>query len=300
MDDNARDRAKTATVSFGIGCILVSSVLFAPLSQTATKFLANDFPIFQILFFRSVGQTLWMLLFFWPREGKAMLHSTRPALQWTRSAVLFVSGLCWVSAISAVPLTTASAINFTAPVMVVILSIPLLGEKVGLHRWGAVLVGFAGALVIIRPGAAGVPPEVGLLVVAAALFALYQIMTRKLAGADSVATSSLYTLAVTLIVSAAAIPWHYQPPTPENTIVWLVFLVTGLFGGIRHTLVVKAYECAPASVISPFFYAELVGVTLLGFLIFDDLPDATTWTGTAIIVSSGLYIAHRERVRSRG
>ncbi|MCB1739212.1 MAG: DMT family transporter [Gammaproteobacteria bacterium] len=291
--------SRTSTVSLGIAFIVLSCVVFAPLTQTATKFVATDFPVFQVMFFRSLGQTAWMLLFFWRGHGIGMFRSQRPGLQLTRSALLFLSSLCWISAVASVPLTTASAINFTAPIMVVLLSIPLLGERVGVHRWAAVLIGFCGALVVIRPGAGEVPMEIWLLLLAAMLFALYQILTRKMASLDSAATSSIYTVLVALVVSSAIVPWHYRSPDESELVVWLAFIATGLLGGIRHFFVVKAYEHAPASAISPFFYAELVGVTILGFLVFGDLPDAATWLGAAIIVCSGLYIAHRERVRAR-
>jgi drug/metabolite transporter (DMT)-like permease len=284
-------------VSLGIFFVLLSSVFFAPLSQTATKYLAGDFPVFQIVFFRSLGQTAWMFLYFWPKHGFGMFRSARPSLQITRSTLLFVSSLFWINAVAVVPLTTASSINFTAPIMVVLLSIPLLGEKVGIHRWAAVVVGFIGALVVIQPDSSGVPIEVWWLFAAAFLFALYQILTRKLAAIDHEATSAIYTILVALVVSAVVLPWHYEPVGTENALVWIAFAATGLLGGLRHFFVVKAYGYASASIISPFFYCELVGVTLLGFFIFGDIPASTTWAGAAIIAASGIYIAYRERVK---
>ena len=290
-------RSRITPVSFGILCILLSSALIAPLSQTATKFLAPEFPVLQIIFVRSLGQTLFVTAFFWRQYGASMFITAEPKLQIARSALLFFASMFWISGIAAVPLTTASAISFTAPIMVVMMSIPLLGEKVGVHRWAAVLVGFAGALVVIRPGAGVMEPATLLLLVAAFLFALYQILTRKLAGLDTAATTSLYTVVVALIVSTAMIPWHYVQPQPADYAVWVAFVATGLLGGLRHYFVVKAYESASASVISPFFYSELVGVTALGLLVFGDFPDAWTITGAAIIALSGVYIAHRERLK---
>jgi len=287
------------TVSLGIVFIIVSSMVFAPLSQTATKFLATDFPIFQIVFFRSLGQTAWMVVFFWPKYGPGMFRASRPWVQLSRSALLFISFLFWLKAIAAVPLTTASAINFTAPIIVVLLSIPVLGERVGLHRWTAVVVGFMGALVIIRPGADGVPAEIVYLLCAAAFFAVYQILTRKVAATDNAAVTSTYTVLVALVVSAALMPFDYRAPAAGDWVVWGAFLAGGLLGGIRHFFVVKAYELAPASVVSPFFYCELVGVTALGFFVFGDFPDSATWLGAGIIIFSGLYIAHRERLRAK-
>lgn len=286
-------------MSIGIAFIVLSSVILAPLSQTATKYLTADFPLMQIVWVRSAAHILWMVALFWPQQRLRVFRTSNLKLQLARSSLLFLSSLCWITAISTVPLTTASSIGFTAPIMVVLLSIPLLGERVGMYRWMAVLVGFGGALIIIRPGVEPVPPEVFLLLAAAFLFAVFQIITRKLASMDSAATTSVYTVFVALIASTLVLPWNFEPIDPSNWLVLLAFFATGLIGGFRHFFVVKAYEHAPASVISPFFYCELVGVTILGFLVFGDFPDSHTWLGAAIIVSSGLYIAHRERVRAK-
>jgi drug/metabolite transporter (DMT)-like permease len=291
---------RTNAIGLGIVFILLSSVIFAPLTQTATKFLAGDFPVFQIILFRSIGHAFWMLLFFLPQHGVSMLRANRPWLHLARSALLFGSTMLWISAVSAVPLATAGAINFTAPVFVVILSIPMLREKVGLHRWAAVFLGFTGALIVIQPGSGGFQIEYLLLLGAAFLFAIYQILTRLAAGSDSEATSSFYTVLVGLVVGLLVAPWNYVPPASGDWVAWGAFAAIGLLGGIRHYLVVKAYARAPASVVSPFFYCELVGVTLLGFLVFGDIPPSTTWAGAALIILCGLYIAHRERLKKPG
>jgi len=266
-------------VTIGIVSILLSSVIFAPTSQTASKFLASDFPVLQVLFFRALGQTLWMALLFLPKHGIGVFKSSAPGLQLGRSALLFVSGIFWVKAIAVVPLATASAINFTAPLMVVVMSVFILGEKVGMHRWVAVGVGLIGALVF--------------------LFACYQIMTRKVASIDSAPTTTMFTVLVALGVTAVLIPWNYISPEPGDYMVWIAFTANGLLGGLRHMFVVKAYAHAPASVVSPFFYCELVGVALLGFVVFGDVPDIWTWVGAGIIVCSGLYIAQRERINAQ-
>lgn len=275
--------------------IVLSSMVFAPLTQTSTKFLSSDFPAFQIILFRSLGHAFWMLLFFLPRHGPSMFRANRPWLHLTRSALLFLSTLTWVLAIDSVPLATATAINFTAPVFVVILSIPMLGERVGVHRWAAVLLGFLGAMIVIGPAWSGLQVEFLLLLSAAILFALYQILTRIGAASDSDATASFYTVLVGLAAGLAIAPWNYVPPAPGDYAVWGAFFAIGLLGGVRHYLVVKAYGLANASLVSPYFYCELVGVTLLGFLVFGDIPTANTWLGAALIIACGLYIAHRER-----
>lgn len=286
---------RAENILLAIMFIVLSSMVFAPLTQTSTKFLSSDFPAFQIILFRSLGHAFWMLLFFLPRHGPSMFRANRPWLHLTRSALLFLSTLTWVLAIDSVPLATATAINFTAPVFVVILSIPMLGERVGVHRWAAVLLGFLGAMIVIGPAWSGLQVEFLLLLSAAILFALYQILTRIGAASDSDATASFYTVLVGLAAGLAIAPWNYVPPAPGDYAVWGAFFAIGLLGGVRHYLVVKAYGLANASLISPYFYCELVGVTLLGFLVFGDIPTANTWLGAALIIACGLYIAHRER-----
>ena len=285
-------------ILLAITFIIFSSMLFAPLTQTATKFLAGQFPVFQIILLRSIGHAFWMLLFFLPKHGTSIFRANRPWLQLARSGLLFLSTMCWIFAISSVPLATASAINFTAPVFVVVLSIPMLGERVGIHRWSAVLLGFIGALIVIGPAWDGLKIEFTLLLAAAVLFALYQILTRIGSKSDSDATASFYTVLVGLAAGIVIGPWNFVLPAADNYFVWIAFVAIGLMGGIRHFLVIKAYATAPASVVSPFFYTELVGVTLLGSMVFGDIPTPNTWLGASLIVASGLYIAHRERLAS--
>lgn len=286
--------ARFNRVALGIGCVVLSALLLAPIVQTATKFLTADYIVWQIIWVRSLGHTALMLALFWPRHGIRVFSSARPGLQLLRSGLQFLGAAVWITAIAKVPLTTAAAMNFTAPIMVVMLSIPLLGERVGVHRWLAVFVGFAGTLVIIRPDTDGVPIEIVLLLIAALCFALFQILTRKLAVYDSAATTSTYTVLVALVGSSFFIPFGFQLPPAGQMLDWIAFLVIGSFGAFRHFFVIKGFEFAPASIASPFFYLELIGVAILGYLVFGDYPDAWTWVGAGIIVMSGLYIAHRE------
>jgi drug/metabolite transporter (DMT)-like permease len=154
-------------------------------------------------------------------------------------------------------------------------------------------------LLVLRPGSTGLAIETLLLFGTAASFALYQILTRKVSNSDTAAANASYTIIVQLVVTSFLLPFDFRLPDAGETSAWLAF--SGLFflGGFRHFFIVKAYEHAPASFISPFFYTELVGVTAMGLLIFGEFPDAWTWTGGGIIMLSGLYIAHREALHRR-
>jgi drug/metabolite transporter (DMT)-like permease len=202
------------------------------------------------------------------------------------SLVTFVVGLLYI------PMTTATTIFFTGPLLVVALAVPLLGERVGVRRWMAVLVGFVGALVIIRPGADSMDWATLLILASAFFYALYQILTRRAADYDDFRVSAVYTILIALVVSSVAVPFYWE--TPIGWLDWLVFGGLGILGGLGHLFVIKAYEHAPASVIGPFDYGQLIGATVIGYLVFAEFPDLWTWAGAAIIIVSGIYIARRE------
>ena len=209
-----------------------------------------------------------------------------------------LSSILYFTALVSTSLATAAAISFTAPLAVTALSVPLLGEKVGAHRWGAVLAGFIGALIIIRPGMGndtgwGAPMLVG----SACCTALYQILTRKLAGQDRAETTNIWSGLVSATVISALIPWFWT--TPAEPWLWALFLSLGVIGGTGHFLLTKAFERGPAALLSPFNYLQLLGATFTGYVLYRQLPDATTWAGAGVIVVAGLYIAWRENRRRR-
>ena len=205
--------------------------------------------------------------------------------------MLFVAGLRYL------PLPTAAAISFTAPIIVTALSPFMLREQVGAWRWGAVAAGFIGALVIVRPGVAS-ENWAGLLTLAgAASAALYQIVFAAFCRARS--GGDLDHLHGARRVRLTAIPLPFVWQTPATLWDVAVFLSLGLFGGFGHYFMVRAFELAPAPVIAPFNYVQLVSATGLAYLFFGHLPDTWTWIGASIIVASGIVILHRERVAAR-
>jgi drug/metabolite transporter (DMT)-like permease len=282
------------SVVTGIAFVLLSSLVFAPVVQACSKYLLLAFPVVQVMWVRSAGHALWMVVIFWRSHGLGMFKTKRPGLQFARSVLLSGCSIVWLLAIPHVQLASAAAIMFTTPMFVALLSIPMLGERVGMHRFGAIGLGFVGVLLVIRPAAGEMVPEMLYIVSAALMYAVYQILTRKVSVDDSAATSAVYAVAVGAVCASFFVPFDYRIPGADDWPHWLAFLAISFFGGVRHLFVVKAFEHAPASVVSPFCYTELIGVSILGAIMFSELPDQWTWAGAALIVVSGLYIAHRE------
>ena len=184
------------------------------------------------------------------------------------------------------------AIAFVSPLLVTALSVPLLGEKVGAHRWGAVITGFIGMLIIIRPGLGIAHWAVTLPLTAALLWANFQITTRILSRVDSALTTLFYTAAGGLLFTTAAVWLTWMTPTITQ---WLILACLGLLGTLGHYLMIKAFELAPASVLASFNYTSILWSILIGYAVFGDFPDEWTIFGVVIIMSSGLYIIQRER-----
>ncbi len=275
------------------------AILLMPVMNTIAKILTVDYPLTQVVWARFTGHFVCMTLLFWPGRGLKLFRSGRPVLQLLRSVIMFLSNGCYIVALSTVALATASAIMFTAPLIVTTLSVPLLGERVGLRRWAAVVVGFIGALIIIRPGLNtpafdGTALGIVLLLFSAATFALYQILTRKLSDQDSAETNIVYTALIAAIVTTGIMPFVLVMPKGVGD--GLLFALVGVVGGFSQYFIAKALEQAPASVVSPYLYGELLLAAMVGFAVFGDFPDHWTWLGATVIAASGLYIAYREGV----
>lgn len=287
----AQDRILQA---IGLMCLYVALIVCV---NATGKVLTESHHPHQVVFFRHGVAFLLMLLLFMPRHGLRIVVPRRPGLQILRGLFGIASSIFYFTGLASVSLAMAAAISFTSPLLVTALSGPLLGEKVGLRRWAAVGVGFVGAMIVIRPGmgeAAGEAVDWAPLLIAAssACAALYQLCTRRLAGQDHAETTNIWSGLVGATVMCLLIPFSWQ--TPADAQVWVLFVSLGLVGGIAHYLLTKAFERGPASLLSPFSYLQLLGATFTGYLLYGQLPDGWTWVGAAVIVSAGLYVAHRE------
>ena len=287
-------RSKSENLAAGIGWMLATMCLFTSM-DTVAKYLTLRFNIEQVVWARFTFHILFLVIWLRSRLFKLAITSNWK-LQLVRSACLLLTTTLFFNGLHTTPITTASTIMFLSPVLVTVLAIPLLGEQVGIRRWLGIAIGLLGALVIIRPGASnGVAIGHLFLIGAAFSNAFYQIATRQVRATDDPMTSLLYSGLVGAILMSATVSGEWTQPDAFG---WGLFMVMGLLGAVSHFCLIRAFNSAEASAIVPFSYSSLLWATLFGFLIFDTLPDRWTLLGAALIVSSGLYIFHREQLRT--
>ncbi len=281
----------------GIAYMCLAVTAFVCLNASGKVLTEFEMSTTQIVWSRYFGGLVLLLFLFAPRHGLRLVKTSQPRIQIARSLLLVASSLFYFKGLSYIALPTAAAISFTSPLFITALSLPLLAERVGPRRWAAVMVGFVGAIIVIRPGMEGTHWAVSFILISTACSVFYQILTRRVAGLDHATTSATYpTLFGSVLVSLFVL---FDWTTPHSWLPWLLFASLGVFGGIGHYFLTKAYEFGPAAVISPFNYLQLVGATITGYFIFGEFPDHLTILGASIIVTCGLYIAHREGVRHR-
>jgi drug/metabolite transporter (DMT)-like permease len=273
--------------------LIIGSTVFLACSDAMAKYLSLSLPAIQIAWIRF----LVFALIFLPAmltTTPNVFRSARPGLQVWRGVALLSSSLFFITALRFLPIAAASATSFVAPIFVTALSIVFLSEKVGVRRWVATIVGLFGVMVIVRPGTSAFDAATMLPVISAFGWACTLIMTRMISGKDRAITTMAYSSVVGLGILTALVPFFWVTPNWRD-------LVLGVCVGLASTtgqwIVVLAFRYADASVLAPFSYSQLVWATILGFLIFGEIPDIWTLVGAAIIIASGLYTAHRERLR---
>ncbi|MEQ1648857.1 MAG: DMT family transporter, partial [Hyphomicrobiaceae bacterium] len=227
-----------------------------------------------------------------------IVRTTRPKLQIGRSLCLMASTLCFFHGVKYLPLAKAASISFISPFLVALLSWPLLREHVSRQRLIAVMVGFLGVLIVVQPGTEVFQWASVYILASASFYAIYQIFTRKVAGHDRPETSAVYSALVGTVVLSFLVPSVWT--MPDNwTDIGLLFSL-GVLGGLGHYCVARAMTYAPANIVSPFSYWQMIGSVTVGYLITNKWPEATTWLGATVIISAGLYIGYREtRERSK-
>ncbi len=273
---------------------MVFAASLIPMLNASAKYLTDDYSVLQITWARYAGHLAYMLMVFVPYRGLALLRSQQIPLQLLRSSMLCMATLIYITALAFVPLSTAAAISFTAPFIVTAFAPLILNERVSLRRWIAITVGFAGALIVIRPGE-GMNLAALLVFGSAASAAFYQLLSRKLAAGDPADTSITYIAVTGFLLTSLPLPFIWQ--MPGSALDWVLFASLGLFGGFGHYFLVRAFEVAPAPFVSPFNYLQLAGAVLLGWVVFGQLPDLFVWIGSAIIIGSGVYILYSERAK---
>ena len=234
------------------GILLMSAAaLMFPAMNGFAKFLAAEYSVVQIVWARNLGHLLFVLALFMPGRGfVSLMRSQRPGIQITRSVLLLTSTVLMFVGIKFIPLANATAIIFTAPLFVTVLAVLILREQVGLPRWIAVLVGFAGTLIVIRPGGDLFHWAAFLIIGSATSYAFYQILTRRIAGFDSPETTVVYSALVGTVLVSLLVPFEWK--TPHSLLHIALFCGMGLIGGFGHYCIARAMVLAPASVVSPF------------------------------------------------
>ena len=278
---------------FGIGVILFSQLFFLMIDPSAKWMQAAGIPLGEIIFVRYAVHLLMAIAVFVPQQGAALFRTHAVWLELARGGALYSSTITNFLAVKFLPVTMTSSILNTQPLLVCMLSIPLLGEHVGWRRWSAIVVGFVGVLIIIRPGTADFTPAVFLSLGGALLGACYNILTRKLAGVDTASTQQVYACALAL---ACTTPFAFQGWVwPHDTATWFAFAAIGVAGMLGHQLATVAARFAPASVLAPFSYLQIIYASLVSWLVFGQPPTFWIFVGAGIIIASGLYMALRER-----
>ncbi len=274
------------------GILLMNLAMFLLAGMDGiTKTLATDYAVPQILSVRFLIFCLFALAIARPKSLRTAFRSRHPILQIARSLIIVIEVGVFIVAFRYLPLADAHAISGIAPLLVTALAVPFLGEKVGMRRWTAISIGFLGLLIIVRPGIGVFNPAALIPLAGAGLWAIYQILVRKVSE-DSAATSLLYMAVTGAIVMTALAPFFWRPPDSTG---WLLLLSLGVVGSLGHYILIKAFQAAPASTLQPFHYVVLIWATIVGYLVFGDLPDAWTVLGAAVIAGSGLYAFYRER-----
>jgi drug/metabolite transporter (DMT)-like permease len=279
--------ARVARPLVGVFYMCIACALF-PIMNGFAKVLAATYDPTQVVWFRIVVHLGLVALVFTPRMGLDLFRTRRIGLQFLSSVMMSLSTLFFFSAVKYVGVAEAISISFVAPLLVVFLAWPLLGERITWLRVAAVFVGFAGVLVVIRPGSAVFQWASILIVGSATCYAMYQIIIRRLASTDHPATSIFYSVLLGAILLSVAVPFVWSTPaTPGD---WALLLSLGVLGGFGHYCVAKALTYASANLIAPFNYTQMIGSVIVGYLLFAEVPDRYTWLGTVLIVGAGLLV----------
>jgi drug/metabolite transporter (DMT)-like permease len=289
MTDLAQQRRQRLT---GIALMCGAVALFACLDTTA-KYLNTQMDSLEIAWARYTSAFVLTLFVSNPLTHTGLLRTKRLGLQITRSVLLASSSMLNFLALRWLQLDEALSIIFTFPFIVAIVSGPMLGEWIGRRRWAAICIGFAGVLLITRPGFGGMHPAAFISLAATIAYGFYAVITRIVSRVDSNQTSLFYTNFVGALVLLPVIPFVWT--APKNWLIALMLMGTGVLGSAGHFLLIAGHRIAPASVLSPFVYTQLIWVVILGYLVFDHVPTAWTMAGAAVVIGSGLYLLYRER-----
>ena len=273
----------------GLGMFLFAAV------DTIAKFLTSELHPLQIVWTRQLG-LLVGALFLLALHGRHLFLTAHPKLQLIRGLVAALSAAAFIFAIRHVPLADAVAVSFVAPFIVTLMAALILREPVGWRRWVAVVLGFVGSMIILRPGMGAVHPAAMLVIGAAFLFACRQIISRAIADTDRTGTTIMYTAMTAVLVLSIPLPWVWVTPGGFE---FLLLMGLALLAGLAEVCVIRAFELGLAVAVAPVHYTLIIWATFYGWLVFGQFPDVWTWAGTAIIMATGIYTLRREYLADR-
>jgi drug/metabolite transporter (DMT)-like permease len=275
--------------------MLAATSLFAGM-DALVKLLMTEYSLIQVLFFRAGFGLVPLVPLLW-RNGLRTVATRRPWAHVVRSAIGLLAVGCFFMAFHHLPLVQVTAIGFAAPLLITALSVPLLKETVSAGRWAAVAVGFGGILIVAGPEAwSGDLLGAGAAFAMAGtfLYALVMVMMRDMGRTEAAVTTVFWFSVLTLVLTGAALPLVWQAPDPRA---WVLFAAAGILGGLGQLLIARAVRLAPASVVAPFDYFHIVVSSSLGWLVFAEIPTATTLAGALVVMASGLYVLRAERAQ---
>jgi drug/metabolite transporter (DMT)-like permease len=273
----------------GIACCIAALFLFSSLDAT-TKYLVHLYPIPMVAWVRYFAQFALMTAVLAPIMGRDLLRTTRTGLVLLRASCLASVSILLISAFSRLPLAEATSIMFVAPLLVILLARPMLKERIGAVRWVAVLAGFVGVLVIARPSGRLDTLGVAMVLLATVFNALYQLLSGVLRKTERAPSLLFYSALLGTVVFGLVMPWFWGGPS-TTPFYYLLFIAMGVFGGVGHFLFTEAFHLAPASLLAPIMYLQLLISGFLGWWIFGQVPDRVTLIGMAIIAASGIAVA---------
>ncbi len=275
----------------GILLVLGTGLLFS-ISDTLSKVLTHTLPVLEIAWLR-FGAFVAMVVPAILVQGRASIRSRRPGLQVLRGLGVTGSSIFFNFGVVSLPIADATVLGFASPLFITALSIPLLGEKVGIRRWSAVVVGLVGVIIVARPGATTFDPAAIFPLLSSVSWSIGLIFTRKLSASNSPVAIMAYSAATGFLVLSALMPFIWVAPSLTDI---ALGLGVGIASTSAHWVLIAAYRRADASLLAPFSYIQIIWASILGFLFFSALPGPATLAGAAVIAASGIYTAHRERM----
>lgn len=286
--DSARNRL------VGIGIVSFTYLLFSLLDGSA-KWLVGTMPVIMVVWLRFATHAVIASALLFPLRGASLLRTRYWRWHILRAVMFIVMTAMNFWALQYLQLTVTSSIFFTVPILIALISALFLGERLDAGRWAAIIAGFAGVLIIVRPGSAEFHPAMIIAVGNAVLYAIFMLMTRRLAAYDSPETIQYIPAvgAALLLAPFAIASWQW----PDTWLEWTVACLLGVLGGLGHYLLALAHRYASSAVIAPFVYQQVIYMALFGYVVFGDVPAPAVWVGAAVVIGSGLYLFHRERKR---